>query len=243
MPFTAPTYRKGGAPEPATTNSLETGGPVSELDMPFCECGGETDHDAAPAEHVTWPDGRTDILPACCYESDIPPRLIAESFDPIASIGYWNETGFPTAYVEASLSKVPELDDVYLRTQGDVDEQYDATYLRGPMRDAVQAWLIGSDTAHLPVEAVALADHYGLLSDVPDYDGAYPVRMFLPDEQDIYLSNFMISVSFSLPSDLMEELAAKWEEAGITWPREASSPGPARDAWLERLQRWLDGAA
>lgn len=216
---------------------------MSEVDMPICECGGETDHHAAPTEAVTWPDGRTDVLPACCYESDFSPRMIAESFDSVASIGFWNEAGFLGAYIEASLSKVPQLDDVYLFTHGDVDERCEATYLRGPMRDALHAWLEGSDTAHLPVGAVALAGHYGLLSDVPDHDGAYPASIFVPEEPDNYLSGLMITVSLSLPPGLMEELTAKWEEAGITWPKAASSPGQARDAWLERLQPWLDGTA
>jgi hypothetical protein len=208
--------------------------------MPLCECNEGLGHEAALLREVTWPDGRKDRLPSCCDEADLPPQVVVESLEPIAHIAYWDEGGFPGAYVSASLAKVPAASDIYLLSCGDIDEDQEGTYLRGSLREALREWLDSSTTSHLPVEAVILATHYGLLAGVDDYEGAHPVNLFLHDtEAAPFAPTLMISVNLKTSSELSDELTSEWEQSGLTWPRDAANPGTARDAWLRRLDSWL----
>lgn len=201
------------------------------VEMTDCPCDGTRPHDEPLTIQVAWKDGRIDHLPCACMDCDFSIREVGENLQELGNGGSFNENSFPGAFIAAYLWRIK--DDVYLVASGDVDEWMDAVYVRAPLLSVVEFWL--GWLSHLPVGDLLVAEHYGLLAGLADYEGCYPVSLFEPDAN----KGLMFCCSLDAPDDIWRSLVAGYEEDGVTWPKEvAAGIGDAARAWNSRAAAW-----
>jgi len=191
-----------------------------------------------PTAAVTWPDGRTDMLPHSCADWDVYPNDIIKD-RPFLHFGWSNVlAGMVGGYSSEDLARLGP--DVFYSRTGDVTGAYESFthYLRGEFGAVIQRWLadmVGDDTpASFPWDALVLCSHYGLLADLPR-NGGYEVNFFdlTPDEDQW---GYVIDFDHGLPETEISILVQMFEAAGCTWPRSvAEGDEKAIAAWERRI--------
>jgi hypothetical protein len=187
---------------------------------------------------VTWPDGRTDMLPHSCADWDVDPDDIIKD-RPFLHFGWSNVlAGMVGGYGSEDLGRLGP--DVFYSRTGDVTGASESFthYLRGEFGAVIQKWLadmVGYDTpTSFPWDALVLCSHYGLLADLPR-NGSYEVNFFYltPDEDQWGL---VIDFDHGLPETEISILVQMFEAAGCTWPRSvAEGDEKATAAWEKRI--------
>ena len=203
--------------------------------------------DDVPTAPVTWPDGRVDILPHTCMDSDFGPDDIVKN-RPTLHLGYVNIlAGMTSGYDSEDLARLgPDL--LYSRIGDVMGGECFTHYLRGEFGLVVQHWLtqIVADVvpASLPWDGLLSCTYYGLLSEVPPnaneggYEGGYEANLFSlsPIEE---LAGVLIDFGHSLQETDVEVIVQIFEAAGCTWPRSvAEGDKKATAAWQERIHTW-----
>jgi hypothetical protein len=194
---------------------------------------------------VTWPDGRMDILPHTCSDSEFGAREILENL-PTLHLGYVNlMAGMTSGYDSEDLARLGS--DVFYSRIGDVlGGECFTHYLRGEFGRVVQHWLaqivVDVVPAQIPWDALVLCTYYSLLAEVPPdaQDGGYEANLFslTPEEE---LVGVLIDFRHSLPQTDMEVLVQIFETAGCTWPRSvAEGDERATASWSERIRAWTE---
>lgn len=206
------------------------------IEVQNCRCAGEIEHQEAPLTPVRWSDGREDQLTLPCAASGLDTRTLVARWPVVADLVSWNDAGTPLCFFKSQLALVT--DDVFLGVHGDVDEQGRSYWYRGDQADVVASWINESDMSHLPVAELALCQHYGLLDEVPDNQGTYPVPIFLARDAEMWAEMYL---GVSLSDEALLALVPAWEAAGLTWPRDAANAATDESAaWLARLSPWLE---
>lgn len=122
---------------------------VLQVDVPLHDWGCEENHGNRPVHTVTWPDGRRDRLPTCCYERGI---LIDAQLDPFERIEWLPGLTVTDDSFDATMTLHKIGDDLYLLVFGRTDERdggvepfpmYETvsiTAIRGSREAALRAW-------------------------------------------------------------------------------------------------------
>jgi hypothetical protein len=202
--------------------------------------------DGFPVEAVTWPDGRVDLLPHTCVNWDLgPTELLAGRH--LMHIGCFNlNAGMVGGYPSADLGQLGG--DVFYSRAGDIDEVPQAWHLRGTLREVIQYWIRGVESAYYvppwPWAELILCSHYGLLQDVPACESdSYGVNLFA-DEPDEDMDGVMLDFEHDLAQEDMDWLVHTLEAGGCTWPGQVARKEPyASAAWEGRVRRWAEGFA
>jgi len=195
-----------------------------------------------PTAAVTWPDGRTDMLPHSCADWGVYPNDIIKD-RPFLHLGWLNVlAGMVGGYDSEDLARLGP--DVFYSRTGEVTGAGDTFthYLRGEFGAVIQKWLadmVSYDTpTSFPWDALVLCSHYGLLTNIAPsgkgYDVGYEVNLFYltPDEDQW---GFQIDFDHGLPDTEISILVQMFEAAGCTWPRSVAEGDEKATAPWEKL--------
>ena len=196
-----------------------------QLNVQFCACDGQEEHDGFPLGTYVFEDGHTKLLPMLCPESDLTSYGLREIYLPLIHLGQFNPDSRVSSYWAGDILRVEE--NIYLCSFGDVDESDAAKFLVGTFGDALNDLL--SECMYedsLPWDQILLAKTAGYLDIFDEWDDLIPATIFKEEE---WLTGTGISVFVrkedaqveshfqSATTELNKTLAQKWNIDLDSW--------------------------